>query len=150
MSTLDERAIELLRETVAIIDQTQYFDAEPMPPRIDRRLGIIRLLIHLGVHKADQLLTRGPNWAQSPRHPYIKVEETYVNNERVMYLYHLVDFSFDYEEGYHRHPEKKLGGRVVTHHQWRRGREEGWEESPETGLGAALNGLIESIWNLRG
>jgi len=142
MPTLQETAQKLMIRVLAVIDNTGYFAAAPTRPLVDLNTETIRIRVDLRVLNAKTMLSIGD--------PYIKIEETYHGTDRRMYIYHLADEAFDYEEGFHKHPEKTMGGQVVAHHQTRKGGTRAtWSLTNEVSLEEALNQLIASIWRLR-
>jgi hypothetical protein len=153
MTALDEVANALQRRAVAIIDGEQYFDASPEKPKVvgDINNYSVTLLIHLGVHGADRLLTRGPNWTTIPKHPYIKIEQVWRNAGLVYYIYQMSDPSFSYTEGYHLHRETNTHGHGVYHHTRKVGRQkEEWTElRTEMPLADALKSFVDAMWALR-
>jgi hypothetical protein len=145
---LERQAAELLERALLTIEASQYFDASPDAPRIDAALGVIHLKIHLQFHGAERLLARGPAWRAARRHPYVKIEQRWRDETLFRYTYDLIDRAFDYEEGFHLHPE---ADGVWHHHRSRQGRQTTWAKlDHETSLESALDALVASIWRLRG
>jgi hypothetical protein len=147
---LERAATRRLAAALDVIEQKGYFDGSANRPVIDPATQSIKLKIHLKIYQADKIgLTKGPHWSSARRHPYFKIEQTWVGDALVRYLYDLIDRGYDYEEGFHRHREADR--KLHYHRQTRQGRKTTWLELPnETPLGDALDALIESMWRLRG
>ncbi len=153
MTSLEDRAGTLLRRAIATIDNEQYFDAAPNEPDIKSRgqRHTITILIHVGILDAERLLTKGPLWRANRKHPYIKVEQVWLQNELIRYVYQLSDSSYGFEEGFHYHVETDSGGVGVYHYTRKMVGTKGvWRRmNAETPLATALTLFVDSIWQLR-
>jgi hypothetical protein len=148
----EERATSLLAQVVAIVDAGQYFDVTPDTPTILAGSGVhtITLAIHAEIHGAQTMLAKGPHWAASPRHPFVKARQVWEGEEVVRYVYQLSDPSFAYGEGFHFHPEPNSQGLGVYHYVRIVGRTKTWaKQSHETPLTEALATFVDTIWQLR-